>query len=82
MLSALDAYLTGIAPHKVVGGTIVSSALLLAGEQKNEMISLIFSLLFVSHCYSFFFFFPFPFPFPFSSFLHQLIASRRHHTTS
>ncbi len=31
MLAAVDAYLKGVPPHKIVGGTILSSALCLAG---------------------------------------------------
>jgi hypothetical protein len=31
MFAAVDAYLKGVPPHKIVGGTVVSSALLLAG---------------------------------------------------
>ncbi len=32
LFQAVDAYLHNVPPHKIVGGTIVSSALLIAGE--------------------------------------------------
>ncbi len=50
MLAAVDAYLTGVRPHRVVGGTIVTSALCIAGEEERKkwLLAALLTLFFAS----------------------------------